>query len=64
MCDARIASDGTLLDALRVATGIGHGPENLVSAEDDDADKEWAVKLGSVPRPELREHLKLDCQTL
>jgi hypothetical protein len=61
VCHARIASDGTLLDALRAATGIGDGPDSLV-AYDGEAAKELAELIAAVPDPELRAHLTLGCQ--
>ena len=63
----KIVSDGSLIDAMRVATGIGHGPENLVALTGKDADRaepeeSWATALAEVTPVELRDHLLLGCQ--
>ncbi|MFM9701002.1 hypothetical protein [Streptomyces europaeiscabiei] len=62
VCDARIASDGTLIDALRVATGIGDGPESLADF-DGQIDEAWETALAAVTDPRLRSHLRLGCET-
>ncbi|NEB01371.1 hypothetical protein [Streptomyces sp. SID13726] len=56
----RIPSDGTLFDAMRVALGIGDGPESLVEA-DVEVSEEWEEALSALPSPELRAHLALYC---
>ncbi|MEV7007375.1 hypothetical protein [Streptosporangium sp. NPDC051022] len=60
VCYARIASNGTLLDAMRVATGIGRGPGSLIPFE-GNADEEWAPALAAIADPRLRAHLSLGC---
>ncbi|WP_217236339.1 WD40 repeat domain-containing protein [Streptomyces sp. AC555_RSS877] len=59
LTDARIASDGTLLDALRVATGIGEGPDSLVPREDTAATAEAAIT--AVEHAGIRTHLRAFC---
>jgi hypothetical protein len=56
---ATIASDGTLLDALRVATGIGEGPDSLVLCEEKDATTEAAV--AAVEHAGIQAHLRAFC---
>ncbi|MEU2053393.1 hypothetical protein [Streptomyces bungoensis] len=56
---ARIASDGTLLDALRVATGIGEGSDGLVPCEEKDAATEAAI--AAVEHAGIRAHLRAFC---
>jgi hypothetical protein len=63
----KIVSDGSLVDAMRAATGIGHGPENLVASTGQDAaqaepEECWAAALAAVTPTELRDHLLLGCQ--
>ncbi|GAA3090626.1 hypothetical protein [Streptosporangium carneum] len=60
VCYARIASTGTLLDAMRVATGIGRTPGSLIAFE-GEAEEEWEQALAAVPHPGLRAHLRLGC---
>ncbi|MEV4096828.1 hypothetical protein [Streptosporangium saharense] len=60
VCYARIASNGTLLDAMRVATGIGDGPGSLIPFE-GNADATWTPALEAVANPRLRAHLSLGC---
>ncbi|MEU9606801.1 hypothetical protein [Streptomyces sp. NPDC048057] len=57
---ARLASDGTLPDALRTALATGRTPEDLIpfTAEPDE---EWADALASITHPELRAHLGYFC---
>ncbi|MBA4866616.1 WD40 repeat domain-containing protein [Streptomyces sp. PSKA54] len=59
LTDARIASDGTLLDALRVATGIGEGPDSLVPRKETDATTEAAI--AAVEHAGIRAHLRAFC---
>ncbi|MER5200594.1 hypothetical protein ACWD3J_41035 [Streptomyces sp. NPDC002755] len=54
--DARIASDGTLLDALRVATGMGKGFDSLVPCEETDPETEAAIS--AVAHAGIRAHLR------
>ncbi|MGW4411295.1 hypothetical protein ACWEJ6_45210 [Nonomuraea sp. NPDC004702] len=56
---ATIASDGTLLDALRVATGIGDGFDSLVPYE--GGDPETAAAVAAVEHAGLRAHLRAFC---
>ncbi len=58
---ARIASNGTLVDAMRVATGIGHGPGSLIPF-DGDPQEEWRATLAAIAHPGLRAHLSLGCR--
>ncbi|MEU5694229.1 hypothetical protein [Actinosynnema sp. NPDC020468] len=55
-----LASDGTLYDALRVALGLGHGPESLVDHE-AEVSEEWEEALEAVEDPALRAHLGFYC---
>ncbi|MEV4310204.1 hypothetical protein [Nonomuraea sp. NPDC049624] len=57
---AAIASDGTLLDALRVATGMGDGFDSLVPYEGDD-DPETAAAVAAVEHAGVRAHLRAFC---
>ena len=57
----RIASDGTLVDALRVATAIGEQPDSLIEFDGEPAE-EWAAQLARVEHPDLRAHLSFCCQ--
>lgn len=61
LTEARIASDGTLLDALRVATGIGEGLDSLVPRGRADAETEAAI--AAVEHAALRAHLRAFCDT-
>ncbi|MEU5097948.1 hypothetical protein [Streptomyces sp. NPDC020996] len=60
---ARIASDGTLLDALRVATGIGEGPDGLVlrEAKDTAMGAEIEAAIAAVEHAGIRAHLRAFC---
>ncbi|MGI5413791.1 hypothetical protein ACQEV9_44160 [Streptomyces chartreusis] len=62
LTDARIASDGTLLDALRVATGIGEDPDSLVPREETGATTEAAIT--AVEHAGIRAHLRAFCDPL
>lgn len=57
----RIASDGTLVDALRVAAAIGDKPDSLIEFE-GEPDETWAAQLARVEDPGLRAHLSFGCQ--
>jgi hypothetical protein len=61
----RVATDGTLTDAMRAATYTGRGPEHLVSVDDMTyaraADEPWEEKLSAVTHPALRDHLRMLC---
>lgn len=52
----RLVSDGTLVDALRAALGIGRTPEALMDTA-IEADEEWAAELAAIAHPGLRTHL-------
>ena len=59
----RIASDGTLVDALRVAAAVGadEGPDSLIDF-DGEPDEHWEPYLADVAHPGLRAHLSFGCQ--
>lgn len=57
----RIASDGTLVDALRVATGIGEEPDSVIEFDGEPAE-EWEADVARVTHPGLRAHLGFVCQ--
>ncbi|MGW0589916.1 hypothetical protein [Streptosporangium sp. NPDC002607] len=63
----RVATDGTLTDAMRAATFTERGPEHLVSIHDMDdarsADEPWEERLSAVTHPALRDHLRMLCLT-
>ncbi|MEV0563876.1 hypothetical protein [Dactylosporangium sp. NPDC050588] len=57
----RLASDGTLFDAMRAATQVGDGPEDLFEFE-FDADEEWEAALAEAGvDDELLAHLRWCC---
>ncbi|MFF5228193.1 hypothetical protein [Dactylosporangium sp. NPDC000521] len=57
----RLASDGTLFDAMRAATQVGDGPGDLFEFE-SDADEEWEAALGEAGvDDELLAHLRWCC---
>ncbi|MFE6049950.1 hypothetical protein ACFQ6N_04290 [Kitasatospora sp. NPDC056446] len=62
----RVATDGTLADAMRAATFTERGPGHLVSVHDlsgdDTADEPWEDRLGAVAHPALRDHLRMLCR--
>ncbi|MEU1388054.1 MULTISPECIES: hypothetical protein [unclassified Nonomuraea] len=61
----RVATDGTLADAMRAATFTERGPGHLVSISDmgraRSAGEPWEERLGAVTHPELRDHLRMLC---
>ncbi|MEV0676347.1 hypothetical protein AB0I60_07455 [Actinosynnema sp. NPDC050436] len=57
---ARLASDGTLFDGMRVALSLGDRPEGLLQPE-WDADEDWQEALERVGDPALRAHLAYFC---
>ncbi|MEV8633056.1 hypothetical protein AB0395_15495 [Streptosporangium sp. NPDC051023] len=63
----RVATDGTLTDAMRAATFTERGPGHLVSIHDMDdafsADEPWEERLSAVTHPALRDHLRMLCRT-
>ncbi|MDP9863874.1 MULTISPECIES: hypothetical protein [Streptosporangium] len=63
----RVATDGTLTDAMRAATFTERGPEHLVSIHDMDdacsAGEPWEERLSAVTHPALRDHLRMLCLT-
>ncbi|MEY9857023.1 hypothetical protein ABH935_002631 [Catenulispora sp. GAS73] len=59
----RIASDGTLRDALRAATSIGDGPDSLIEFHGKPEER-WQAALSRVAHPGLRAHLSFACQEI
>ncbi|MFB6894173.1 hypothetical protein ACFCX4_33240 [Kitasatospora sp. NPDC056327] len=63
----RVATDGTLADAMRAATFTERGPEHLVSVRDlsgpDVAGEPWESRLVAVAHPALRDHLRMLCRS-
>ncbi|GAA3147208.1 hypothetical protein GCM10010486_11160 [Nonomuraea roseoviolacea subsp. carminata] len=59
-CYPRLVSDGTLFDAMRVATALGTGPESLLPLEAEAAE-EWREALADLTPPELFAHLSYFC---
>ncbi|MFE2722231.1 hypothetical protein [Kitasatospora sp. NPDC059327] len=63
----RVATDGTLIDAMRAATFTERGPAHLVSTDDlsgsDRVDGPWGDRLGAVTDPALRDHLRMLCRS-
>ncbi|MFE6866715.1 hypothetical protein ACFVFS_09170 [Kitasatospora sp. NPDC057692] len=61
----RVATDGTLTDAMRAATFTERGPDHLVSVRDMSrarpAGEPWEERLGAVAHPALRDHLRMLC---
>ncbi|MFF5246483.1 hypothetical protein ACFY3V_19525 [Streptosporangium sp. NPDC000095] len=60
VCYPRLVSDGTLFDAMRVATALGTGPESLLPFETEAAE-EWQEALAGLTPPELSAHLSFFC---
>jgi len=64
---ARVATDGTLADAMRAATLTWRGPEHLQRPgtewypTGDHVDRRWRDALDAVEHPGLRDHLRLLC---
>lgn len=56
----RLASDGTLLDALRAALATGNGPGDLLALT-AEVDEEWEKDLAAIEPPALRAHLGYFC---
>ncbi|MFD8598321.1 hypothetical protein ACFV1L_25280 [Kitasatospora sp. NPDC059646] len=63
----RVATDGTLRDAMRAATFTERGPEHLVTAHDFGsrpvAAEPWEERLRTVAHPALRDHLRMLCRS-
>ncbi|MER6916896.1 hypothetical protein ABT354_35070 [Streptomyces sp. NPDC000594] len=63
----RVATDGTLTDAMRAATFTERGPGHLVSIHDmtyaRSAGDPWEERLSAVTYPGLRDHLRMLCLT-
>ncbi|MEU5868016.1 hypothetical protein ABZ815_43085 [Nonomuraea sp. NPDC047529] len=61
----RVATDGTLTDAMRAATFTERGPGHLVSVHDmarvRSAEEPWEERLSAVTHPALRDHLRMLC---
>ncbi|MFJ5228684.1 hypothetical protein ACIQBJ_02180 [Kitasatospora sp. NPDC088391] len=59
----RVATDGTLHDAMRAATFTERGPDHLVSPGDlrhaRTAADPWEERLAALPHPGLRDHLRM-----
>ncbi|MEV4254555.1 hypothetical protein AB0J52_15505 [Spirillospora sp. NPDC049652] len=60
VCHPRLVSDGTLFDAMRVATALGAAPESLLPFEAEPAE-EWREALAALTPPELGAHLGFFC---
>ncbi|MEU8383548.1 hypothetical protein [Streptosporangium sp. NPDC048865] len=60
VCYPRLVSDGTLFDAMRVATALGTGPESLLTLEAEPAE-EWQEALAGLTPPGLSAHLGFFC---
>ncbi|MGW3949397.1 hypothetical protein ACWEKM_00135 [Streptomyces sp. NPDC004752] len=63
----RVATDGTLTNAMQAATFTERGPEHLVSIHDIRyacfAAEPWEERLSAVTHPALRDHLRMLCLT-
>ncbi|MEU3603464.1 hypothetical protein ABZ714_32860 [Streptomyces sp. NPDC006798] len=61
----RIATDGTLFDAMRTATWTTGGPDDLIpflqDAYEIEVEPEWEEKLRRIPDHRLRDHLRMLC---
>ncbi|MFE7563622.1 hypothetical protein [Kitasatospora sp. NPDC057500] len=61
----RVATDGTLADAMRAATFTRRGPGHLVSLQDIGGDRSaaapWEERLKAVEHTALRDHLRMLC---
>ncbi|MEY9855798.1 hypothetical protein ABH935_001402 [Catenulispora sp. GAS73] len=61
----RVATDGTLAQAMQAATYTSQGPDELVPFDDegyvDAADPRWEETLSAVPHSALRDHLRMLC---
>ncbi|WP_433512134.1 hypothetical protein ACQP2T_51595 [Nonomuraea sp. CA-143628] len=62
----RLATDGTLLDALRAATFTHRGPAHLIPMGGDDgyveeAEPQWEKALRPIQNQALRDHLRFHC---
>jgi hypothetical protein len=56
----RIASDGSLWDAMRAATGLGLTPATLIPFN-QEASEPWRTRLATISHPGLKAHLALGC---
>ncbi|MFG2698597.1 hypothetical protein [Kitasatospora sp. NPDC048407] len=63
----RVATGGTLDEAMRAATFTERGPEHLVTGHDVSIDRPgdeaWEAPLRAVAHPGLRDHLRALCRT-
>ncbi|MFD7641360.1 hypothetical protein ACFV4P_11965 [Kitasatospora sp. NPDC059795] len=63
----RVATDGTLHDAMRAATFTERGPDHLVTSYDMDTSRPaaapWQERLGALTHPALRDHLRVLCRS-
>ncbi|MEU1179913.1 hypothetical protein ABZ464_20090 [Streptomyces sp. NPDC005820] len=61
----RVATDGTLTDAMRAATFTARGPGHLTPFDQEDhgvtAEPRWEEALTAIPHPGLRDHLRMLC---
>lgn len=60
----KVATDGTLTDAMRAATFTHRGPEHLIPFNDEwveGAGEKWEEVLAKVAHPALRDHLRMHC---
>ncbi|MEU1514534.1 hypothetical protein ABZ490_20630 [Streptomyces sp. NPDC005811] len=61
----RVATDGTLTDAMRAATFTADGPGHLTSFDAEErvrtAEPRWEDALAAIPDAGLRDHLRLLC---
>ncbi|MET8830124.1 hypothetical protein ABZX40_32505 [Streptomyces sp. NPDC004610] len=62
VCFPRLISDGTLLDALRVALETGRTPEDLLPFPfTTEPEEDWEEDLAGIEHPTLRRHLGYFC---
>lgn len=61
----RVATDGTLGDAMRAATFTHRGPGHLVTFGEegyfDSAEERWEKALSTIPDAQLRDHFRMLC---
>lgn len=60
---ARMASNGTLFDALRVATGIGRGPQYKLISYKEEIDEEAEALISEVTDTKVHSHLRAFCSS-
>ncbi|MFD8478239.1 hypothetical protein [Kitasatospora sp. NPDC059673] len=63
----RVATGGTLHEAMRAATFTERGPAHLMTRREARTDRPaaepWETRLGAVAHPGLRDHLRLLCRS-